>query len=144
MAISCPVQPQLFPQPDADFRNTQNIEAILHAAGGGHVRIPKGTYYVNPITLKSNCRITGCGIGLSRLVFSPSSPPTNASDQHVLATEPIPLSTTGHIRNVMVSDITLDGNRSGVAGKSYFHPPYWRGHAEYYDHFPWWIGVHCH
>ena len=83
---------------------------------GGHARIPKGRFPVTPITMKSNARISGCGIGISQLYLrtdvidlDPSPTVVDPSDHFVIATEA--KTGTDFVENVMVSDLTIDGSR---------------------------------
>jgi hypothetical protein len=106
------MQPKLSTLETAAAQNTANIEAIINATGGGHARIPKGNFPVEPITMKSNARISGCGIGLSTLYLALPAPPNNTDPQYVIATEE--MTGNGYIENVTVSDITLNGNKGAI------------------------------
>ena len=109
MAITCPQEPSLGPDPVA---NTTAIEQITLASGGGHARIPKGTFSVNQIRLGSNSRISGCGIGLSELTLA--GPSSGSNPASVIVT-----SAAGNAEQMVVNDLTLNGNDVDDANGSY-------------------------
>ena len=101
MSLMCPQEPNLSPTNPA--QNTAAIEQIVLATGGGHARIPKGSFPVHQIRIGRKGRISGCGIGLSELKLA--VPPVSPDLMSILIT-----SAAGIAANMMVNDLTLDGN----------------------------------
>ena len=112
--MACPVEPKLSTTDAA--RNTRTIETILNGNAAfppmGHVRIPPGDWPVNPITMAvSGSRISGCGVGISKLILELDNP-TSADDQHVVASIEKP--DGQYVDDITINDISISGNRDNI------------------------------
>ena len=98
---------------DGRTDDTAAIQAALdtaHAAGGGTVRIPAGTYSTRTLTLYSKVHLIGMGIEATILKLREGT-----HDDLIRSHEFAKLTgtnRTGGIYNASVRDLTLDGNRA--------------------------------
>lgn len=97
----------------SSFSAATNALIIQNMIDGGilHIQLPAGSFTINSINLASHVHMRGRGIDVTTLTWGNQTITTDPSSQGPINVHGSSLS---HIIGVVLSDFTVDGNKSGV------------------------------